>query len=337
MHGRTLPAGKLPAPLLAPFLQALSIDGDVVVGAQYGEDAAVVQVGDRCLVVAMDPVTLSAEPGRIAVQVNANDVAVMGAIPRWLLASIILPADTTEERMRAVLEDVRENCSQIGVSLIGGHTEVSAGVSQPVVVGCMIGEVERDRLVLGSGAEPGDCLLLAGPIAVEGTGILAREHARALQERGVPTRAIAGGAALLHDPGISVLPAVRALLGETRPHAMHDPTEGGLLAAVRELAAVAGAGARLEADLVPIFPECRTICRALDLDPLRLLASGSLLVALAPRDLTVAQGALAGAGIESACIGTILPAEEGMWLARDGSQAPLPEVERDELARWAGS
>ena len=196
--------------------------------------------------------------------------------------------------------------------------------------------MERDRLILGSGADPGDSLLLAGPIAAEGTGILAREYGRDLRERGVPPETILQGGALLDDPGISVLPVVRALLGETLPHAMHDPTEGGLLAAVREMAAAAGAGVRLEVDRVPVFPSCRTICQALDLDPLRLLASGSVLAALAPQDLSAAQCALAGAGIESACIGTVLPRPEGMWLVRDGAEVPLPEVERDELARWTG-
>jgi hydrogenase maturation factor len=201
----------------------------------------------------------------------------------------------------------------------------------------MIGDVARDRLVTGAGARPGDALLLAGPIAVEGTGILAREYAEILRARGVPEASIVEGSGLLDDPGISVLPAVRALMSETVPHAMHDPTEGGVLSSLRELAVVADLGLRVEADRILVLPACRAICDTLGLDPLGLLASGSLLAAVAPEDTEVAQQSLAAAGIGSSVIGEALPQTEGMVLVRDGVEEPLPEVGPDELARWVDS
>ena len=334
-NGEPLPVGKLPSDLLAAFLQALpATDPSVLVGARYGEDAAVVKVGEHYLVMALDPVTLSREPGRIAVQVNANDVAVMGAEPRWLLAAIILPPGSTAAGAQAVLEQLRQGCAGLGVVLIGGHTEISPSVTQPVVAACMIGEVAADQLVTSSGARPGDSVLLAGPIAVEGTGILAGEYAPVLRARGVPERLIEEGAALLDDPGISVMPAVRALMASIRPRAMHDLTEGGLLSTLRELATASGAGLRIEAERIPVLPVCQAVCAALDLDPLGLLASGSLLAALAPDHGQAAQEVLADAGIASAVIGRIVPAADGMTLVRAGIEEPLPEVERDELARW---
>jgi hydrogenase maturation factor len=291
-------------------------------------------MGDRCLVLALDPVTLSSEPGRFAVEINANDIAVMGAEPRWLLAGVLLPSGATEADARAVMEAVQASCARLGVQLIGGHTEITPTVTQTVVAACMVGEVATDSLVTSAGARPGDALLLAGSIAVEGTAILCREAAEELHRRGVPDETIRAGAALLDDPGISVLPAVRALTEVALPRAMHDPTEGGVLTAVRELVTASGAGVRIDADEIPILPACRAVCDALELDPLALLASGSLLAAVAPSDTEAARAALEQAGIQAALIGEVTPQARGLVLVRGRQDLPLPEVERDELARW---
>jgi hydrogenase maturation factor len=220
------------------------------------------------------------------------------------------------------------------VYLIGGHTEITPTVTQPVVAACMIGEVAADRLVASANAKPGDVILLAHPIAIEGTGILASEFAPALRERGVAEDVIRRASGLLREPGICVVPAARALTSALLPHAMHDPTEGGVVTALREMATAAGVGVCVEADRIPILPECRTICHALDLDPLALLASGSLLAALDPSTLSAAQEALDEAGIESAVVGTFKRPEHGLTIVQNGHQEPLPEIERDELARW---
>jgi hydrogenase maturation factor len=307
---------------------------EIVIGAEPGVDAAVLRLGDRTLVLAMDPVTLSAEPGSIAVQINANDIAVMGAEPRWLLASILLPPGSTAADARDVMDGLRERSAELGVYLIGGHTEITPTVTRPVVAACMIGEIAADRLVSSANARPGDVILLAQPVAVEGTGILAAEFASVLREQGVADEVIWKAGNLLREPGICIVPAARALTSALLPHAMHDPTEGGVLTALREMAGAAGVGLRVDADRIPILPECRTICAALGIDPLGLLASGSLLAALEPATLPAAQEALDAAGIESAVIGTVEPADRGLILERDGGEELLPEIERDELARW---
>jgi hydrogenase expression/formation protein HypE len=191
--------------------------------------------------------------------------------------------------------------------------------------------------VTSAGAKSGDALLLAGSLAIEGTAILAREHAPALRTHGVREQVIRDGAALLDRPGISVLPAVRALTAAAVPHAMHDPTEGGLLAAARELAEASGVGLRLEVDRIPILPACAAVCEALQLDPLRLLASGSLLAAVTPEAAGAALAALRDAGLDGASVGTVLPPGAGTMIVRAGVEEPLPAVERDELARWEES
>lgn len=334
-----LQPGKLPPDLLADILAGVTPVPGVVVGAAPGEDAAVLEIPghlDRYLVVASDPVTLSAEPGAYAVQINANDIAVMGAEPRWLLASVLLPAGMTENDVRVVVDGLALGCDALGIALVGGHTEITTSVTRPVIAATMLGLVAPDDLVTSAGGQPGDLLLLAGPIAVEGTAILAADYAEVLRARGVSEEVLDGARNLVQNPGISVLPAVRAITGVTLPHAMHDPTEGGLLSAARELAAASGTGLRLDADCVPTLRACEEICRALDLDPLALLASGSLLAALYPDDVTLAMDALQASGIEAAVIGELRPASDGMTLARDGNVVPMPVIERDELARWAG-
>ena len=119
-----LPQGKLPSSLLARLLAALPAT-DVVLGARPGEDAAVLSAPHESLVVTSDPITFTAARiGRHAVQVNANDIAAMGAEPRWLLATVLLPPGTDEECVTDLVADISTTCATTGISLIGGHIEV---------------------------------------------------------------------------------------------------------------------------------------------------------------------------------------------------------------------
>ena len=335
-----LPTGKLPLNLLARLLAPLAPrDPRVRVGARTGEDAAVIEMGDRLLVAAADPITFATEEiGRYAVAVNANDVAVRGATPRWFLATILLPAGTKPHDVRTIMHDLAAACRALEIDLIGGHTEVTESVTRPVVSGVMLGEVTTERLVTSGGAQPGDALLLGGALAVEGTAVLAREAADALTARGVPAESIARARDFLHDPGISVAATAHALCDAARPHAMHDPTEGGIATALAELAAASGCGLHLDApETLPILPETRLCCDALGLDPLGLLASGALLAAVAPADVAPALAALDGCGAGGRVIGRVTAAVEGLIMATPHGPAPLPAFARDELARWLES
>jgi len=332
-----LPGGKLPPDLLAAVLAPLAPrDGRVRVGPRVGEDAAVIDWGDRLLVVAADPITFATdEIGRYVVAVNANDVAVCGATPRWLLATVLLPRGTTSADVRTLMADLGAACRALAVDLIGGHTEVTDAVTRPLVAGTMLGEVEPDRLVTTGGARPGDALVLGGALAIEGTAVLAREAAPTLQARGVPADTLDRARALLDTPGISIVAMARAVCDAVRPHALHDPTEGGLATALAELAAASGAGIHLEAPgSLPVLPETRAVCTALGLDPLGLLASGALLAAVAPADVTATLAALQGCGAGGRVIGRVTEASAGLTMAGPAGASTLPTFARDELARW---
>jgi hydrogenase expression/formation protein HypE len=331
-----LPLGKLPPDLLARLLARIpAVDPRVVVGSRPGVDAAVLDLGDRYLVATSDPITfVGGRIGRYAVHVNANDIAVMGAVPRWLLATVLLPSAGDEALVTAIHDQMLAACADLGVTLIGGHTEVTHGLDRPIVAATMLGEAEKDRLVTSAGVRPGDRILITKGIAVEGTAALAAEAAPALRAAGVPDPIITRAAGLLDDPGISVVPDAHALCDAVRPHAMHDATEGGLATALRELAEASGVGLRIKAAAIPVLPETRAVCAALGLDPLGLLASGCLIAAIGPEDEPAARRALTAAGIVVAIIGTATDPGEGMTLRADGQARSWPVFARDELARY---
>ena len=195
-----LPTGKLPPDLLQSVLDTHAVhDPRVVVGARVGEDAAVIDIGDRYLVAAADPVTFATdELGWYAVTVNANDIAVRGATPRWFLATLLLPEGATDEvTVRRLFAQLAEACAAHAVALVGGHTEVTHGIDRPLVAGTMLGEVAKDRLVTTAGAQVGDAVVLTKGVPLEGAAIIAREKERELLARGVPAAVIAHGEGVL--------------------------------------------------------------------------------------------------------------------------------------------
>ena len=331
-----LPTGKLPAPLLRTLLHAIEVrDPRVLVGPRVGEDAAVLDYGERLLVATTDPITFATDLiGWDAVTINANDIAVRGARPLWFLASILLPHGTDAAQAHAIFRQLHDACGALHVTLVGGHTEVTADLDRPIVVGCMLGEVARAGLVTTAGARPGDVLVLTKGIAIEGTAVLAREAGEHLARRGLAPDVVARAAAQLFHPGISVVHEAQVAVAAAPIHAMHDPTEGGLATALAELAEASGCGIRLAAEAVPVLPECAAICRALDLDPLGLLASGALLLAVSPQDAGPLLEALTHGGTPATVIGAVTPAEQGVVIVSRAGVAPLPAFPRDELARW---
>jgi len=335
-EARSIGVGKLPADLLETLLaRHAHADPRVLVGPRVGEDAAIIDMGDRCLVAKTDPVTFASDAiGWYAVHVNANDVACCGARPRWFLATLLLPEQgTTAESVEAIFEQMDAACTSLGITLCGGHTEITHGLDRPIVIGQMLAEVAHDAYVSGAGARAGDAVVLTKGIALEGTALIAREMPEALAAfMDEATRARC--ADFLTNPGISVVEDARIALASAEVHALHDPTEGGLATGLRELATAANLGLIVERERVPVLPECALMCRHLGLDPFGLIGSGSLLIAAPADDADVIVDALGEAGITAAVIGRLVDADQGLALrCADGGLEPLPSFARDELAR----
>lgn len=332
MAATPIPAGKIPAPLLASLLSDLGPPPpEVRLGPSIGEDACAVDVPGGVLVAATDPITFTTgDLGRFAVIVNANDVAVSGVRPRWFLATLLLPIGTTTALVEEVFATMREALGEVGATLVGGHSEVTAAVNQPVVVGQMLGLGEDGRFVRTGGAAPGDVVVQVGAVPVEGAAVLAAEAAGRLAA--LPAEVLAAARRALRDPGISVVePALAAAsLGAT---AMHDPTEGGLASGLHELATASGAAITVDRGRIEWFGPGLEVCRALDADPWATLASGSLLATFPPDRVGEALAAMAALDLPAAAIGFVEPGA-GVC-GSDGTAIPWPE--RDEVARLLSS
>lgn len=331
-----LKTGKIPATLLENLLRQIDIrDASVLQGPMIGEDAAVIDMATTALVAKTDPVTFASDlVGWYAVNINANDIACTGAIPRWFLATLLVPEGSTEATVSDIFRQLTEACESMDITLVGGHSEVTPAVNQPVVVGAMLGEAQKGSIVRTSDAVDGDSIVVTKGIALEGTAVLARDAEERLLQAGVNPDSVARAKQYLYDPGISVVKDARVALESVRVHCLHDPTEGGILTGLWEIAKAANLGLCVEEGSIPVLLETVEICEALGLDPLGLLASGALLITLPAEDVPSLFKALEEEGIEAFEIGRMMEPEEGVSIIRAHELEPLPTFERDELARF---
>jgi hydrogenase maturation factor len=336
-----LPLGKLSTGALGFLLDRFGpvatrdAGSRVVCGARVGSDVAVLDMGDRYLVSKVDPITFATEEiGYYAVHINANDVATSGAIPRWFSSTILMPPSTTGAAAERIFADVAAACQSLGVEVIGGHTEVTHSISHPIVVGAMLGEVTKEKLVTSSGGQPGDALVVTKGIVLEGTAICALERRAELLVRGFTDAQVAAATRLLHDPGLSIVPECRIACDHFPVHAIHDPTEGGLANGIAELCSSSGVGCLIDERKIPEIPGSREICAAFGLRPLGTITSGTGLIALPADQGNALVGSLANHGIPAAVVGQLTPAHEGLRLVtRDGSSVPLAYSDTDEITK----
>jgi len=324
----SLSLGKLPPRLLRALIRFTGAkDRAVRIGPRFGEDAAVIDMGTHYLVLKSDPVTFtSKEIGWYAVHVNANDIAVMGARPRWFQTTLIVPPGTTAATVRAIIRDVDRAARALRISVTGGHTEVSSAVKQPILAGDMQGLVRPTELVTSAGARPGDVLILTKSAGIEGTSILARERS-AIARRVLGRRGQALAARFHHRPGISVV-GEALLTARAGATAMHDPTEGGIATGLIELASASGCRLLVDLDQIPVHPLTDALCRHFAIEPLGLLGSGSLLATLPASRAAPLLTRLVRNGIPARIIG-----RGGARARRDGKVIAFSWSERDELTR----
>ena len=339
-----LPVGKLKHDFLKELLPTHNRSTELVVGPQLGEDAAVIELGGNYLVATSDPITFATEDiGWYVVCVNSNDIAAMGAVPKWLLVTLLLPEDaTTPEMVRDIMAQLTQACEAFDIALCGGHTEVTPAVTQPVVIGQMMGVTDKNALFTSADACVGDVLILTKGLGIEATAIIAREREAQLREKYDP-HFLEQAKNYLTQPGISVLRDAQIAITTGGVHAMHDVTEGGVSTAAYELATAAGLGVVVYLDKLlgsPILygDITRALCDMFGLNPLGVISSGAMLIASVPEKSETICQALATAGINADIIGKFLPSRDGLWLEdAAGKQQPLPIFETDEIAKLFSS
>lgn len=327
-----LPTGKVPSELLAHLLSSLpTAHPQLLLGPGVGEDAAIINLGsERLLAAKSDPITFaSAEIGYYAVHVCANDLAVCGARPLFYLPTILLPEKTTNIDAGQIFAQIGDTCRGLGITVVGGHTEVTPTVKQPVVAGTLLGDVKK--VVATGGCRPGDVILLAGSAAIEGTSIIAREKQDTLLAQGWKATELNEAANYLYKPGISVLGS--ALAAAELVTAMHDPTEGGIATGLWEIAHASGCGLEVNLTAIPITPLTAKLCAAFGLDPLGTIASGGLLATATAENVEPLLTLWQEAGQGGQRIGRVLPKEKGIYATQHGKRSVLPRFDADEIVK----
>jgi hydrogenase expression/formation protein HypE len=231
--------------------------------------------------------------------------------------------------VETLFEEMKAACSAFGITLAGGHTEITHGLDRPIAIGFMIGTLDGRDFIRPSGARPGNAVLLSKRIPIEATAIVAAEMGERL---GLDAGTIERAKALVKDPGISILEEARIAREFGGVTAMHDPTEGGLATGLRELALASGFGLRIERDRIRVLDLARKILPLFSIDPLGALASGSLLLCCEREKAEGILEAWARNGIEGALIGEVTQGPETVLVEGDAVR-PLPEFEADEITR----
>lgn len=297
---------------------------DIVLRPKTGEDCCAVDTGEELCVLSTDPITgATKDIGYLAVQINCNDIFSSGAEPMGILMTILLPPGSTEEMLKSIMDGALKAANELGIEILGGHTEVTDAVCKPIVSATVVGK-SQDREILCTGnAELGQDVIMTKWAGLEGTAILAKDMEEDFLRH--LSRDIVERAQKL-DCCLSVGKEARI----ARAHgatAMHDATEGGILGAVWEVAECSNLGIEVYVDKIPVMDETKEICQVAGIDPTRLISSGSMVIATEDGEGLLAK--LAAAGIHGAIIGKMTAGDRVMKVA--GETTPLSEPERDEL------
>ena len=332
--GIPLAQGKLPNDLLSIFLKQLRIDTSrMLIHPGVGEDIAAVDIsGEEILILKSDPITFATDAaGRYAVTVNANDIATAGAMPRWLITTLLLPVGSTGSAVWRLMQELQDIAGKLDILLCGGHTEITDAVTRPVIIGSMVGTVTEDRLIDKRNMRTGDKLLMTKSAGVEGTSVIAREFEKALLKKGINEKLLAACKRFIDR--ISIVEEARIACSTGGVSAMHDVTEGGVATAVAELSIAGRHRINVDMDAIPVADQTRQLCRIFNISPLGLIGSGSLLICCHPERMETLLENIDRAGIRAACIGEIMRPGQGVTAVKNAEPVVWPQFEVDELAR----
>ncbi|MGY5854637.1 MAG: AIR synthase family protein [Candidatus Thorarchaeota archaeon] len=332
MESFILLPGKLPPELLESLVFTFlgKRDPDVLLGPAIGEDASVIRVGDSVLIAATDPITGSVEDvGWLSVHVNANDIATFGVKPRWFLASIMLPAGCSSEEVGRIMSQIDSAAKSLDIAVAGGHTEITKGITNPIIAGFMLGVSDNGKYVTSSGAKPGDAIILTKTVALEGTSILASEGCDFLTKQ--LGEVVVREARKMREQ-ISVVKEGIAAFQTGYVTAMHDPTEGGVAGGLHELCDASGLGFEIDMERIPVHDSTSAICEVLSINILELISSGCMLITCQRKHADEVQVAIESVGIQSAIIGnTVTDGKQRIIRTVDG---PVQLVRPDTDALW---
>jgi hydrogenase expression/formation protein HypE len=327
-----LPPGKIPVDILKDvvFKNLGAERSEVILGPSAGVDGAILDIGTKIAVISMDPITGAIERiGWEAININANDVATFGVEPAFFFSCIMLPENADSKMVETISTQMHNAARELGIAIVGGHCESTPGLANPIVVGCTIGLTEKGKYVTAAGAKAGDKIILTKSAGIEGTAILATDREEQLKK--VFSQSILDGAKHFYSH-ISIVKDALTAYRTGGVHAMHDPTEGGILNGIHEMADAASLGVRVAEEKITVEPETAKICRFFEIDPLQLISSGALLIAVEPDAVNKIISKLAQERIYADVIGEFNPNSNKRILMRpDDSAEILPRPSSDHL------
>ena len=284
---------------------------DLIIGGGLAEDAALIKIPEGMLVIASDPIVgAEKNSGRLLVQVNANDVACKGADPMWLIVTLIIPEAGGVLQVERIMREINKTCSEMGIAVAGGHTEMTDRYSQPVISGTMFGITEYKFSV--KNISDGDLILITGHAGLEGMSIIANDRADLFAKifNSDEINLIRSW-----SENLSVVPAAKIL--REFANYMHDPTEGGINGALYEICAASGLGVELEKNNIPIDEFTIRAAKELNFEPLNLISSGMLIASIPENKIKDAQSKLKSAGINSSVIGKFVSGKKIFFNAHE--------------------
>lgn len=301
---------------------------EVITRPGIGEDCAVVDYGDYECVLSTDPITGAVnEIGRLAIHISCNDIASNGIEPLGILLACMLPEGTTAEEIEEIMKQAGEESSVIGVEIIGGHTEITAAVNQPVIVSTALGRALKGTSQNAKDMRPGDYILMTKRAGLEGTAIIVSDHWDRLS--GLLTAdEISEAEAMLRQ--ISVVKE-GVIAGSIGTAGMHDITEGGILGAVWEMCEIAGTGAEIWMEEIPVSEVTKKVCAYFRIDWLRLISSGSMMIIAHPDQKDKLLKEIRAAGIPAACIGRVTERKDGLFLINESVKTEITPPASDEI------
>jgi hydrogenase expression/formation protein HypE len=327
-----LPPGKIPIDILKDivFKNLGAPRGEVTLGPAAGVDGAILDIGNKNAIVSMDPITGAVERiGWEALNVNANDVATFGVEPAFFFSCILLPENADSKIVETISTQMHNAAKELGIAIVGGHCESTPGLANPIVVGCIMGLTEKGKYVTAAGAKAGDKLILTKSAGIEGTAILASDRQEQLEKIFNPE--ILESARGFYKQ-ISVVKDALTAYRSGGVHAMHDPTEGGILNGIHEMADAADLGVRIFEERITVEPETAKICRFYEIDPLQLISSGALLIAADPQVANKIIDSLCQVHIYAEVIGEFNPnSNKRILMHADDSAEMLPRPVSDHL------
>lgn len=332
MTRQSLSVGKLEPDVLKQLVFSClgAANSRVILGPSIGEDASVIDFKDKVLVVHSDPITGAVENiGWLAVNIVVNDIATRGVKPLWMLIVLLLPNNMDTTKLKHITQQIDTAAKELGIAIVGGHSEVTPGIKRPIIVATAMGETEKGKLVQSSGAKIGDHVIITKGAAIEGTAILSSELAESLQIK------INSGIVENAQKFIKKISVVKDALTAVKAggvHAMHDATEGGIAGGLQEIAWASDVSVQAYEEKIPVYKETKAICRALNIDPLKTIGSGSLIISAHPDKAKEIVVALQKKGIQASIIGKVTGKKDKSCIfRRDGTTLNLSEPIKEEI------